>query len=179
MAIAKLEFHPGETLVLNTVLPFSVYDVKAAVLSFRDDDGVVFEATATGFVSEDYTDEETGETIYKTRAGYTMNQSETVLFKEKANYSLQINVYGYNGSRIASREISVRTLEQQLPMPDYFETQPVYTNGSIAEQAGVITSYNDLTDKPKINGVVFEGDWVLPNTSITHNDIDNIFITLI
>lgn len=177
--MAKLEFHPGETLVLNAVLPFSTYDVKAAVLSFRDDDGVVFEATATGFVSEDSTDEETGETIYKTRAGYTMNQSETTLFKEKANYKLQINVYGHNGSRIASREIDVKTLEQQLPTPDYFENQPVYTSGSTSEQVNVITSYKDLTNKPTINGVVFEGDWVLPNTSITHNDIDNIFLTLI
>lgn len=174
----KIKFHPGETMVFNAVLPFSKYDVKAAVISFRNDDGVVFEAAATGVVSEDYTDEESGETIYKTRVGFTMNQAESILFEEKTDYTLQLNVYGYNGSRIASKEIPVRTESQQLLSPDYFENQPIY-NAETPNTATVIVSYSELTDKPTVNGAIFEGDWTLPNKPITNREIDNIFITLI
>lgn len=143
-----IKFHPGETMVFNAVLPFSIYDVKAAVLSFRgEDDEVVFEAAATGVKSEDvYVTDENGNVVYvkdeegndteekqveqyKTRVGYTMNQSESLLFQEKTKYTLQVNVYGHNGSRIASKEIPVKTETQQLPVTDLFEDQPVYTSG--------------------------------------------------
>ena len=42
--MSVIRFHPGETLVLNFVIPFSIYDVKAVAVSFRDANSVVFES---------------------------------------------------------------------------------------------------------------------------------------
>ena len=52
----KLKFHPGETLVLNFTIPFSVEDIKVVRISFRGRNSLSFEADAVGFKSMDYED---------------------------------------------------------------------------------------------------------------------------
>ena len=165
--MSVIRFHPGETLVLNFVIPFSIYDVKAVAVSFRDANSVVFESLVDGIVKEDE---------YKTRVGFTMTQAESLQFKEKYKYTMQLNVFGPNSSRIASKEILVETKSQQLPLPGYsgittFNSVPV-TN---KKGDGTITSYNDLVDKPLINSEVLVGNRILPETRITEEQINAIF----
>ena len=169
-----LKFHPGETLVLNFNVPFSIKDVKAAKISFRGRDSLAFEATAIGFKSLDSVDEH-GKTIYKTRIGYTMTQAESLQFEEKADYSLQLNVYGPNGSRITSKEMNVRTLSQQLPEPGYTVEHNIETKGSGKPSKGV-TDYNELENKPQINEITLQGNRTLPEKPITVNEIDRILL---
>lgn len=181
----KLIFHPGETLVLNFTIPFSIEDVKAVSLSFRDRYSLVFEAVANAFNSEDEETEITDEhgdvigieTKYKTRIGYTLNQEESLQFHENSNYKLQLNVYSGNGSRIASKEVPVQTLEQQMIDPEFVNEQSFAAKKTNPEtNIKQITEYDDLLNKPTINGTVLSGNRVLPENPISHYDIDEIFL---
>jgi len=167
----RFSFHPGETVVLNFVIPFSLYDVKAVAISFRNKGRVAFEALATSFVQE-------GDDEYKTRVGFTMTQAESLQFEENEIYMMQLNVFGPNSSRIASDEIKVTTGAQQLIEPG-FGGDGVYTYHDNYGQAsetyeGDVISYNDLADRPKINSVTLEGNRILPEESISIEQIEEI-----
>lgn len=170
--LQRLKFHPGETLVLNFTLPFSVYDIKAVSISFRGRDSLAFESTAIGFKSMDY--EENGKTVFKTRVGFTMNQAESLQFEEYAKYKMQLNVYGPNGSRIASKEIDVETLGQQIPDPGYSIENSFYGAGMTKETGNGATDYNKLKNKPQVNEVDLVGNRQLPENPITENEISRI-----
>ena len=166
--MALVHFHPGETVVMNFVLPFNQLDVKAVVLSFRDRNSVVLETMATGFKSE-------GENNEKTRVGYTLTQEESLLFEENSIYQLQLNVFGPNGSRIVSNEIRVETYSQQIPFPGFTEINTFnYNYGPSEGSHGDIISYNDLIDKPRINERVLIGNRDLPENRISNNQIDEL-----
>lgn len=178
-------FHPGETFVVNFILPFHPYDVKAVIMSFRDRDRVVYENIATSFAGEgnDEVDVD-GKTVIekqRTRVGYLISQSESLLFKENHDYVMQLNVYGPNSSRISSKEIKVVTKEQQLIDPviggdsALNTTYSTYQYGSATGITGSGTlDYNQLINKPKINSKILTGDRTLPEYSITTEQIDQI-----
>lgn len=168
--MVKMTFHPGETLVLNFRVPFSIYDVDAVVLSFRGKKGVVFETIATSFKEEEE---------YITRVGYTLTQSETLQFEEFTDYKMQLNVYGPNSSRIATKEIDVRTESQHMIEPGVSNIiSPVdiinSSSGSSSSTITEIVSYNDLIDKPLINNKILAGNRNLPDTAISNELIDQI-----
>jgi len=171
-----LRFHPGETLVLNFVLPFSPYDVQAVALSFRNGNGVAFETVATSCVPEP-----AGTNIKvatKCRVGYTITQAESLQFNEYDYYKAQLNVYGPNGSRIASDEIRVETGAQQLIDPSYMSISvPQVSQGGTITDATKQISYNDLINKPSINDVILYGNRNLPEDRITNDIIDEIMGT--
>ena len=169
--LQRLKFHPGETLVLNFTLPFDVLDVKAVNISFRGRDSLAFEATAVGFKNMNYQDDQ-GNTVHRTRVGYTMNQAETLQFEENAKYKMQLNVYGPNGSRITSKEISVETLEQQLMEPGFSTQSFFYGNGSTTGKGTM--DYNKLINKPQVNEVELKGNRTLPEHPISQADILDI-----
>lgn len=167
----RFSFHPGETLVLNFVIPFSLYDVKAVVISFRNQNSVAFEAMATSFKQE-------GDDEFKTRVGFTLTQAESLQFEENSTYTMQLNVFGPNSSRIVSDEMKVTTGSQQLVEPGFGGdgTHVYHENYGHASETyeGEIISYNDLADRPKINDVTLEGNRVLPEDSITIEQIEEI-----
>lgn len=168
-----LRFHPGDTLVLNFVLPFSPYDVQAVALSFRNGNRVAFETVATTCVPEPQGVDIT--TATKCRVGYTISQAESLQFDEYEIYQAQLNVYGPNGSRIASDEIRVETGAQQLTDPSYLSVsvpQAIQTNATVDETSRI--SYNDLINKPSINDIILNGNRNLPETRITNDIIDQI-----
>ena len=167
----RFSFHPGETVVLNFVIPFSLYDVKAVVVSFRNNDRVAFEAIATSFKQE-------GDDPYKTRVGFTLTQAESLQFDENSIYMMQLNVFGPNSSRIVSDEIKLTTGAQQLVEPGFggdgtYAYHENYGQASETDEGEVI-SYNDLADRPKINSVTLEGNRILPEESITIEQIEEI-----
>lgn len=190
--MARLTFHPGDTVLLQFRLPFSIQDVKAVVISFRGNDRVAFEALATAFSSEDeyemdeegnYVLDEDGEQIvsqYRTRVGYTLTQAESLMFDENSSYLLQLNVFGPNSSRIASKEVVVKTMAQHLIGVGYGSNAIDYNesanNKSSSEESedGSHISYNDLLDRPKINSVTLEGNRLLPESRITDDEIDEL-----
>lgn len=177
----KFSFHPGETVVLNFVLPLSIYDVKAVAISFRDKNRIVYEGLATGFVSEDEEiDDGEGNvtTIYKTRVGFSLKQAESLQFDENTRYMMQLNVFGPNASRIASDEMLCITESQQLIEPGFggsslYDYNSNYGQASETKEEESI-SYNDLTDKPKINDITLEGNRQLPEESISIQQIEEI-----
>lgn len=161
-----IRFHPGETVVMNFTVPFSVYDIKAVALSVRDQNSVVFETLATSFkqVSE-----------FVSRVGYTLTQEESLQFEEYHHYRLQLNVFGPNGSRIVSKELDVETGAQQLPEPGFSEINSLSYAGMSSGSTGKnALSYNDLIDKPKINSQILAGNRILPENRITEKQIDAI-----
>lgn len=168
-----LRFHPGETLVLNFVLPFSPYDVQAVALSFRNGNRVAFETLANTCVPEPQgtsVDEAT-----KCRVGYTITQAESLQFDEFEIYQAQLNVYGPNGSRIASDEIRVETGAQQLIDPSYMSVSVAQAtqSGAVVDATNQL-SYNDLINKPKINDVILSGNRTLPEQRIPNEFIDQL-----
>ena len=169
----RLKFHPGETVVLNFNVPFSVLDIKAVRISFRGRNSIAFEATAIGFKSLDYVDGQ-GNTVYKTRVGYTMTQSESLQFEENTDYKMQVNVYGPNGSRITSKEIDVRTLEQHLQEPGFTADSTIIDGGRWIRPDSSDIDYNKLINKPKVNEIELRGNRVLPEEPIKNGEINNI-----
>ena len=152
-------FHPGETLVLNFVIPFGEYDVQAVALTFRDviNKNVVFETLATGkkYVDEDHV-----------RVGFTLTQEESLLFREYAEYTMQLNVYGgpKSGSRETSKEILVKTLSQHLITPDFSsiaapDITPKESTSTVSDGA----NYESLSHLPTVNGYILVG-----NVSLYH-----------
>ena len=165
------KFHPGETIVLNFILPFGKYDAMGVVLSFRDRNAVVFEAMAASFTEED---------DGRIRAGFMLTQAESLLFEENHEYKMQLNVYGFNSSRSVSDEILVQTLSQQLKDPGFGGDTALYNtygmiNGSgSGNYGGEQLDYNNLIHKPQINERTLVGNRNLPETSITNEQIDEI-----
>lgn len=153
-----LRFHPGETVVLNFLIPFSKYDVDAVALSFRDKDHVVLECLTTSFVEE-------GE---KLRLGYSLTQAETLQFKEFTNYMMQLNVYGPNSSRITSKEMWVKTDSQQLTTAGY-GTDSIKYNSSYNTDM----DYNKLANRPSINDKTLKGNRNLAEGVISNSQIDS------
>lgn len=159
------KFHPGETFVLNFIIPFSKWDVSTVVLSFRNRDRVAYEAMASSFKVEN-TEEEEAEGIYKLRVGFLFSQSDSLMFDENENYTMQLNVFGPNGSRATSKDMGAKTLSQQITEPG-FSTEPL----EFAVPNRTI-SYNRLTDRPRINEITLQGNRVLPEKRISEEQID-------
>lgn len=162
-------FHPGDTVVINFFIPFLASDVAAVVMSIRDKNHIVFEATATSFG-----DEGNG----KTRVGYTFTQAESLLFDEFSEYWLQLNVFSYNSSRVASKEIKVETWAQHIYETSYgSDPELAYAweyEVDRKDETYRATSYTQLLDKPQINRVTLEGNRNLAENRITNEQIDAI-----
>ena len=163
--MATLNFHPGETIALNFVLPFSIYDVQAVAISFRNENRVAFETVTTGVAVENEN---------STRVGYILSQEESLQFDENSHYKMQLNVFGPNGSRTTSREIDVFTGPQHITTPGFTEVNTFNYNGTVVGMNGDIVSYNDLVDKPQINSQVLIGNRILPEFRITNAQINEL-----
>ena len=90
-------FFPGETVTHRFVIPFNANDIDHVVLSYKQNDIIVFEKTITsGFESE-------GTNL--TSFSFTFTQSEGLSFFDNASFTIQCNVFTVSGSRHASYEI--------------------------------------------------------------------------
>lgn len=158
----RYSFHPGDTVVFDLAIPFEIEDVEAVQVTFRNQYAVAFEVTITSFKVE-IVESEDGEIIAKkTRLGFTLNQAESLQFSENGIYKMQLNVYGPNGSRAASKEYDIYTLAQHAPV-----VRGVTTTVSNLD-------YNTLQNKPQVNDVDLVGNRVLPEDAITSQRIEDI-----
>ena len=158
----RCTFHPGDTVLFDLVIPFEIADVSEVVISFRNNNEIGFDTTITSFKAE-VVESDDGETIVnRTRIGFTLTQEESCQFKENDIYKMQLNVYGPNSSRAASKEYDVYTLAQHIPEARRNEAKTSDIN------------YNELKNKPKINSVDLVNNRELPETAITSERIEEI-----
>ena len=99
-------FHPGETVIHTFVIPFRRVDLSKVIISYKQEDYVILERTVTSprdFGEYHNAEGEVDET--KTQITIQLTQEESLLFKERWEYRIQLNVYSEGGSRHASCEI--------------------------------------------------------------------------
>lgn len=164
-----IRFHPGETKVLQFLIPFQLMDVVAVVITCRNQRHTAFEAAATSFKEETITEIKDGSEVTQTklRIGYTMSQAESLRFEENAIYKLQLNVFGPNGSRATSKEYDVVTLAQHVPESSIEELP-------LSEISHNVVDYTKLDNLPSINMETLIQNRNLPEHVITDSDIDNL-----
>lgn len=97
-------FIPGETIAHEFIIPFAHEDIAEVIVTYKQNNKVVLTIPIT---SEDRF-EEHGET--ETRILVTFSQKESLLFDDKNDFKIQLNVLtNRGGARAASVEISSNT----------------------------------------------------------------------
>ena len=92
-------FNPGETVIHQFVIPFLVAEVSKVVISYKQENCIVFEKTITsGFQQAD-------NDSHKTKFNVTFSQEESLMFNEMRDFYIQLNVLTSFGTRATSREI--------------------------------------------------------------------------
>ena len=91
-------FAPGETVAHVFIIPFIADEIEKVVLTYKQNDRIVFEKQITeGF--------EEVEAKTKTRFTFAFSQTESLLFEDSQPFTIQINVINKYGSRATSKEI--------------------------------------------------------------------------
>ena len=95
-------FHPGETVVHSFIIPFVKAVIDQIIVSYKQNDYVILERKITS-------DDEDAFVAYddpaKTKFRIQLTQNESLLFDDKADFTIQLNVYTEGGSRHASAEL--------------------------------------------------------------------------
>ena len=98
-------FSPGETVSHQFIIPFVAAEVAKVVVSYKQDDDIVFEKTITsGF--EKYSQGE------KTIFSYFLTQQESLMFDETKDLYIQLNVFTTYSTRATSKPIKYATGSQ-------------------------------------------------------------------
>jgi len=90
-------FIPGETIAQEFIIPFADTELDKVIVTYRQNDRIVLtKPISSGFekISE-----------VETRITIILSQQESLLFEDKIDYTIQLNVYTTRGSRAASKEI--------------------------------------------------------------------------
>lgn len=93
-------FHPGETISHKFIIPFAADEIAKVIVSYKQMDHLIMEKEVTSGFEAD-TNVQTSFTI-------AFTQQESLLFADKKDYSIQINVLTVGSSRHASCEIKVK-----------------------------------------------------------------------
>lgn len=106
-------FHPGDTVRMNFIVPFSRQDIGSAIVSYKQRGHIVLEKTATSEAIYDET-EPNEEPVDSGTSQLTVDLSEreTLLFADKTSFSIQINIFSDVSGRVASEPIYVEVGEQ-------------------------------------------------------------------
>jgi hypothetical protein len=93
-------FHPGETISHNFIIPFVADEIAKVIVSYKQSDHIIIEKEVTsGFKAES-----------RVEASFSIafTQQESLLFADKKDYTIQLNVLTNGSSRHASCEIKVK-----------------------------------------------------------------------
>jgi len=108
-------FIPGETLIHVFVIPFNYLELQQVVVSYKQDDRIVFEKVVTKNTP--------GATMEKqdeyTKVTVEFTQAESLSFANDKPYYIQLNVYNRSHSRMTSKEIKASNGIQfvRAPLP--------------------------------------------------------------
>lgn len=97
-------FSPGETVQHKFVIPFAAREVSKVVVTYKQMDHVVLIKEITSDITPT-TDDQGQERATECQFDYVLTQEESLLFDEKRDFLIQLNVYTTSGSRAASCEI--------------------------------------------------------------------------
>ena len=99
-------FNPGETAIHTFVIPFVKSDLSQVIVSYKQSGDVILEKVVTSSQDFlDHLDDQGNIDETKTDIEIALSQEESLLFKENARYTVQLNVLTEGGSRHASCEI--------------------------------------------------------------------------
>lgn len=90
-------FNPGETVGHRFIIPFVAANIAEVIVSYKQGGDIVFEKSITSGFEE--------VTTTRTEFTITFSQEESLVFKDKIDYTIQLNVLTRMGSRATSREI--------------------------------------------------------------------------
>lgn len=95
-------FHPGETVRHCFIIPFAKANITQIIVSYKQNDYVILERkiTSTDENTFDYYDDPA-----KTKFHIELTQNESLLFEDKTDFTIQLNVFTDMGSRHASCEL--------------------------------------------------------------------------
>lgn len=97
-------FSPGETVVHRFNIPFIASELAKVIISYKQGDDIIFEKTITsGFEELD---------VIKTKITIVFTQTESLLFKELRDYTIQVNVLTKTGTRATSKIIKGKSSAQ-------------------------------------------------------------------
>lgn len=91
-------FFPGETITHVFIIPFNINEIDHVVLSYKQNGAIMFEKTVTSGFEEDSSN--------STKISFPFSQSESLLFEDNSDFTIQCNVYTTSGSRHTSHEMS-------------------------------------------------------------------------
>lgn len=139
-----------EEYIPDYVLNYSALEVPITEGTLCEHENKLYKSNQKIEIAEQWNNEHWDE-IHKTRVLLTLSQGESLLFKEKSKYRIQLNVYMKDESRMASKEIIDSTGVQHYDtnigdhivdgtMPDVAEDHEVATE---EETQTIIDGYID------------------------------------
>ena len=90
-------FHPGETVSHTFIIPFAATEVAKVIITYKQNDCIILTKTITSGISDSINS--------MASIDVDLTQEESLLFEEKASFTIQLNVFTNNGRRITSNEI--------------------------------------------------------------------------
>lgn len=100
-------FNPGETIAHTFVIPFRRVDLSEVIISYKQNDEIIFERRITSsreFMEHRGPDGEIDP--IRTEIRIVLTQEESLLFLELSKFTIQLNVLTASGSRHASATIN-------------------------------------------------------------------------
>lgn len=110
-------FFPGESICHMFVVPFVPAEISKAIISYKQDEDIVFEKTITQndtdergerLIQEIFDEEQYKSVIYC----IVSPQLQSLLFKDDSGLKIQVNIFTTNGRRATSQIIKSYTGEQ-------------------------------------------------------------------
>ena len=96
-------FIPGETVAHEFIIPFISSEVQKVIVTYKQNDRLILIKTITsGFEDLDT----------KTKFVVTLSQNESLMFDNKSDAWIQLNVLCQNGTRAACNEFRASTGKQ-------------------------------------------------------------------
>ena len=96
-------FNPGETIGHTFIIPFRRTDISEVIISYKQNDSIVFERRITSSDDfKEYTGPDGEIDPLKTKIQIVLSQKESLMFYELSKYTIQLNVLTKAGSRHSS-----------------------------------------------------------------------------
>lgn len=102
-------FHPGENILHRFIVPIAKYDIEKVYVSYKQDDHIICikELPQDGMIKDG---EEDSETILEV----VLTEQDSLLFADKMDFKIQLNIVTVSGSRHVSAEVKGKNGVQHI-----------------------------------------------------------------
>ena len=101
---------PGETALHSFAVPFNLESISKIIVTYKQNDHIVFEKTITSASTDVIFSEENNTTSFSFR----LTQQQSLLFEDDNDYSIQINVLSNSNVRAVSNIIKSKSGSQYV-----------------------------------------------------------------